>query len=128
MKKSQAAPKTIDEYIAGFPPDVRRTLKQIRSTIRKAAPVAEEAIAYQMPTFRQHGNLVHFAAFKNHIGFYPAPRAIEEFKKELAAYEGSKGTVRFPLDQPIPLGLIGRMVKFRVKKNLEQAAAKQSKR
>ena len=73
MKKSQAAPKTIDEYIAGFPPDVRRTLKQIRSTIRKAAPAAEEAIAYQMPTFRQHGNLVHFAAFKNHIGFYPAP-------------------------------------------------------
>jgi uncharacterized protein YdhG (YjbR/CyaY superfamily) len=128
MKKSQAAPKTIDEYIAGFPPDVRRTLKQIRSTIRKAAPAAEEAIAYQMPTFRQHGNLVHFAAFKNHIGFYPAPRAIEEFKKELAAYEGSKGTVRFPLDQPLPLGLIGRMVKFRVKKNLEQAAAKKSKR
>ena len=128
MKKSQAAPKTIDQYIAGFPPDVRRTLKQIRSTIRKAAPAAEEAIAYQMPTFRQHGNLVHFAAFKNHIGFYPAPRAIEEFKKELAAYEGSKGTVRFPLDKPLPLGLIGRMVKFRVKKNLEQAAAKQSKR
>lgn len=128
MKKSQAAPKTIDEYIAGFPPDVRRTLKQIRSTIRKAAPAAEEAIAYQMPTFRQHGNLVHFAAFKNHIGFYPAPRAIEEFKKDLAAYEGSKGTVRFPLDQPLPLGLIGRMVKFRVKKNLEQAAAKKSKR
>ena len=128
MKKSQAAPKTIDEYIAGFPPDVRRTLKQIRSTIRKAAPAAEEAIAYQMPTFRQHGNLVHFAAFKNHIGFYPAPRAIEEFKKELAAYEGAKGTVRFPLDQPLPLGLIGRMVKFRVKKNLEQAAANKSKR
>ena len=128
MKKSQAAPKTIDEYIAGFPPDVRRTLKQIRSTIRKAAPAAEEAIAYQMPTFRQHGNLVHFAAFKNHIGFYPAPRAIEEFKKELAVYEGSKGTVRFPLDKPLPLGLIGRMVKFRVKKNLEQAAAKQSRR
>ena len=128
MKKSQAAPKTIDEYIAGFPPDVRRTLKQIRSTIRKAAPAAEEAIAYQMPTFRQHGNLVHFAAFKNHIGFYPAPRAIEEFKTELAAYKGSKGTVRFPLDQPLPLGLIGRMVKFRVKKNLEQAAAKKSKR
>ena len=128
MKKSQAAPKTIDEYIAGFPPGIRRRLEEVRSTIRKAAPAAEEAIAYQMPTFRQHGNLVHFAAFKNHIGFYPAPRAIEQFKKELAAYEGSKGTVRFPLDQPIPLGLIGRMVKFRVKKNLEQAAAKKSKR
>ena len=128
MKKSQAAPTTIDEYIAGFPPDVRRKLKAVRSTIRKAAPAAEEAIAYQMPTFRQHGNLVHFAAFKNHIGFYPAPRAIEEFKKELAVYEGSKGTVRFPLDKPLPLGLIGRMVKFRVKKNLEQAAAKKSKR
>jgi len=128
MKKGQAAPGTIDDYIAGFPPDVRRRLQDIRSTIRKAAPAAEEAISYQMPTFRLHGNLVHFAAFKNHIGFYPAPRAIEEFKKELAAYEGSKGTVRFPLDQPIPLGLIGRMVKFRVKKNLEQAAAKKSKR
>jgi len=128
MKKSHSAPKTIDEYIAGFPPEVRRTLKQIRRTIRKAAPAAEEAIAYQMPTFRQHGNLVHFAAFKNHIGFYPAPRAIEEFKKELAAYEGSKGTVRFPLDQPIPLGLITRMVKSRVKKNLELAAAKKSRR
>ena len=128
MKKGQAAPGTIDDYIAGFPPDVRRRLQDIRSTIRKAAPAAEEAISYQMPTFRLHGNLVHFAAFKNHIGFYPAPRAIEEFKKELAVYEGSKGTVRFPLDKPLPLGLIGRMVKFRVKKNLEQAAAKQSKR
>ena len=128
MKKSQAAPKTIDEYIAGFPPDIRRKLTDVRSTIRKAAPAAEEAIAYQMPTFRQHGNLVHFAAFKNHIGFYPAPRAIEEFKKELAVYQGSKGTVRFPLDKPMPLGLIARMVKFRVKKNLEQAAPKTSKR
>ena len=128
MKKGQAAPGTIDDYIAGFPPDVRRRLQDIRSTIRKAAPAAEEAISYQMPTFRLHGNLVHFAAFKNHIGFYPAPRAIEEFKKELAAYEGSKGTVKFSLDEPIPLGLIGRMVKFRVKKNLEQAAAKKSKR
>jgi uncharacterized protein YdhG (YjbR/CyaY superfamily) len=128
MRKSQAAPKTIDEYIAGFPPDVRRRLKDIRSTIRKAAPAAEEAISYQMPTFRLHGNLVHFAAFKNHIGFYPAPRAIEEFKKELAPYAGSKGTVKFPLDEPIPLGLISRMVKFRVKKNLELAAAKKSKR
>ena len=124
MKKSPAAPTSIDQYIAGFPPDVRRMLKTMRTTIRKATPAAEEAISYQMPTFKLHGNLVHFAAFKNHIGFYPAPRAIEEFQKELAAYDGSKGTVKFPLDQPLPLGLIGRMVKFRVKKNLEHGAAK----
>ena len=128
MKRRRTAPKDINQYIAAFPPAVRAKLRTIRGAIRKAAPQAKEAIKYQMPTFTQHGNLVHFAAFKNHIGFYPAPRAIEEFKKELAVYEGSKGTVRFPLDKPLPLGLIGRMVKFRVKKNLEQAAAKQSTR
>jgi uncharacterized protein YdhG (YjbR/CyaY superfamily) len=128
MKKSRAAPKTIDQYIAGFPPDLRRRLKTMRSTIRKAAPAAEEAISYQMPTFKLHGNLVHFAAFKNHIGFYPAPRAIEQFEKELAAYQGSKGTVQFPLDEPLPLGLISRMVKFRVKENLKRAAAKKTAR
>jgi uncharacterized protein YdhG (YjbR/CyaY superfamily) len=128
MKTNQTAPKTIDAYIAGFPPDVQEILEKIRLTIRKAAPGAEEAIKYQMPTFTLHGNLVHFAAFKSHIGFYPVPTGIEKFKKELAAYEGGKGSVQFPLDQPIPYGLIRKIVKFRVKENLAKAKAKQKKK
>ena len=128
MKTGRAAPKTIDQYIAAFPPDVRRTLKGIRATIRKAAPEAEEAISYQMPTYKLHGNLVHFAAYENHIGFYPAPRAVEAFKKELAAYAGSKGTIKFPIDKPVPLGLISRIVKYRVKDNRDRAAARRAKR
>jgi uncharacterized protein YdhG (YjbR/CyaY superfamily) len=127
MKTGRRAPETIDEYIAGFPPAVRASLRKIRAAIRKAAPGAGEAIKYQMPTFTQNGNLVHFAAYKNHIGFYPAPRAIEQFKEELSAYEGSKGTVRLPLDKPVPLGLIGRIVKFRVKQNRERADARRKK-
>lgn len=123
MRTNEPAPKTIDEYIAGFPDDVREKLEKIRTTIRKAAPNAQEAIKYQMPTFVLNGNLVHFAAHKNHIGFYPAPQGLEEFRKELSAYEGSKGAVRFPLDKPIPFGLITKIVKFRVKKNLERAEA-----
>jgi uncharacterized protein YdhG (YjbR/CyaY superfamily) len=115
--------KNIDEYIAAFPADIRKRLEEMRATIRKAAPEAEEAIAYAIPTFRLKGNLVHFAAFKNHIGFYPAPRAIEAFKKELSGYEGGKGTVQFPLDKPLPLPLITKIVKFRVKDNLEKAKA-----
>ena len=102
-------------------------LKQMRTTIRKAAPDAKETIKYRMPTFTLNGNLVHFAAYRNHIGFYPAPRGIEKFNKELSAYEGAKGTVRFPLDKPIPLALIGRIVKFRVKNNVERATAKKKK-
>jgi len=121
MKAKQAAPATIDEYIAGFPPEVRRLLRQVRAAIRKAAPRAEEKISYQIPTFFLHGNLVHFGAFKNHIGFYPAPMGLKEFEKELSKYEGAKGSVRFPLDQPMPLGLITKIVKFRVRKNLEKA-------
>jgi len=128
MKTDKTSPKSIDEYIAGFPKDVQAILQKIRMTIRKAAPDAEEAIKYQIPTFTLKGNLVHFGAYKNHIGFYPAPRAIEEFKKELSAYEGSKGTVRFPFDKPIPYDLITRIVMFRVKKNLEKAAAKGKKK
>jgi uncharacterized protein YdhG (YjbR/CyaY superfamily) len=129
MKTKQTKPTTtIDEYIAGFPPDVQEILQKIRATIRKAAPQAEEAIKYQMPTFVLHGNLVHFAAFKNHIGFYPVPTGIETFKKELAAYEGGKGSVQFPLDQPIPYGLISKIVKFRVKENLAKAEAKGKKK
>src|SRR4051812_24654896 len=101
----------MDEYIAAFPQDIRAILEKIRSAIRKAAPNAEEAIKYQMPTFVLDGNLVHFAAYKNHIGFYPTSRAIAKFQKELSAYEHSKGTIRFRLDKPIPLGLIARIVK-----------------
>ena len=128
MKRSRTAPKDIDQYIARFPPAVRGKLTKIRGAIRKAAPQAKEAIKYQMPTFTQHGNLVHFAAYQHHIGFYPAPRAIERFKEELSAYEGSKGTVRFPLDKPVPVGLIGRIVKFRVQQDRDRAAARKKRR
>jgi uncharacterized protein YdhG (YjbR/CyaY superfamily) len=114
MKTVQAAAKDIDEYIAGFPSDVQKILEKIRKTIRKAVPDAEEAIKYQIPTFVLNGNLIHFAAYKSHIGMYPAPRGSEEFKQELSAYEGGVGTVQFPLDQPIPYDLITRIVKFRV--------------
>ena len=122
-------PKDIAEYIAMFPKETQVLLQNVLATIRKAAPEAEEAISYQMPTFKLNGkNLVHFAAYKNHIGFYPTPSGIEAFKKELSVYEGGKGTVRFPLDQPIPFGLITRIVKFRVKENLERAKAKGKKK
>ena len=124
MRKGQSEPKDIDEYIAGFPEDVQKILEKIRTTIRKAAPDAEETIKYQMPTFTLNGNLVHFGAYKKHIGFYPAPRGVEKFKQALSAYEGAKSTVRFPLDKPIPFGLISKIVKFRVKKNLERAEGK----
>ncbi len=128
MRADQTAPKTIDEYIAGFPQDVQEILEKIRMTIRKAAPDAEETIKYQMPTFTLKGNLVYFAAFKKHIGFYPVPTGIEEFKNELSVYEGGKGSVQFPLDKPIPFDLISRIVKFRVKENLTRAEAKGKKR
>ncbi len=128
MKTDQTAPKNIDEYIAGFPQDVQEILEKIRLTIRKAAPDAEETIKYRMPTFTLKGNLVYFAAFKKHIGFYPVPTGIEKFKNELSAYEGAKGSVRFPLDKPIPYGLISKIVKFRVKENLTRAEAKERKK
>jgi uncharacterized protein YdhG (YjbR/CyaY superfamily) len=128
MRTERTSPKNIDEYIAGFPPDVQEILEKIRSTIKKAAPDAEETINYQMPTFTLKGNLVHFAAFKKHIGFYPTPTGIEKFKDELSGYEGAKGSVQFPLDKPIPFALISRIVKFRVKENLDRAAAKGKKK
>ena len=128
MKAKQTAPQNIDEYIAGFPKEVQKILQKIRMTIRKAAPKAEEAIKYQIPTFVQDGNLVSFAAYKNHIGLYPAPRKADKFKKELADYEGGKGTVQFPLDEPVPYDLISRIVKFLVTKNVTKAQAKQKKR
>lgn len=128
MRTDPKAPKTIDEYIAGFPPEVQKILQKIRLTIKKAAPGAHEAIKYQMPTFVLNGNLVHFAAFKKHIGFYPVPTGIEKFKKELSVYEGGKGSVQFPLDKPIPFALIGRIVKFRVNENLNKAKARNKKK
>ncbi len=128
MKPNQTAPQNIDEYIADFPPEIQEKLEKIRATIRKAAPKAEEAISYMIPTFKLYGNLVHFAAFKNHIGFYPGAAGIESFKEELSAYEISKGTVRFPLDQRIPFTLVSKIVKFRVQQNLDKAAAKGKKK
>lgn len=128
MRTKPATPQNIDEYIASFPNDVQEILEMIRMTIRKAAPDAEETINYQIPTFTLRGNLVHFAAFKEHIGFYPTPTGIDKFKKELSVYEGAKGSVKFPLDQPIPFDLIGKIVKFRVKENLARAEAKGKKK
>ena len=128
MRTKQTAPKNIDDYIVGFPKEVQEILEKIRLTIRKAAPDAEETINYGIPTFTLKGNLVHFAAFKNHIGFYPTPTGVEKFKDELSVYEGAKGSVKFPLDKPMPLGLISKIVKFRVKENLERAATKGRKK
>jgi uncharacterized protein YdhG (YjbR/CyaY superfamily) len=128
MMANKTGPKDIDEYIAGFPKEIREILEKIRTTIRKVAPDAEETINYQIPTFTLKGNLVHFAAFTKHIGFYPAPTGIEKFKDELSAYEGAKGSVKFPLDEPIPYDLISEIVAFRVKENLEKAEAKGRRR
>ena len=127
MKADRAKPTSIDEYIAAAPPDVRAILKKIRGTIKKAAPAAEEKISYQIPTFALEGNLVHFAAFKKHIGFYPPVRD-KKLKAEVSAYAGEKGNLRFPLDKPIPYGLIGRLVKARVRENLERAELMTKKR
>lgn len=109
--------KTIDEYIAAQPADMQKILKKIRTTIRKAAPEAEEAIKYQLPTFVLNGNLVHFGAFKNHIGFYPTPSGTAKFKKQLEKYKAGKGSIQFPLDEPIPYDLITEIVKFRVEES-----------
>jgi uncharacterized protein YdhG (YjbR/CyaY superfamily) len=128
MKTNQSRSPKIDEYIASFPEEVQEILEKIRTTIRKAAPNAEETINYGIPTFTLKGNLVHFAGFKKHIGFYPTPTGIERFKKELSVYEGAKGSVQFPLDKPIPYGLISKIVKFRITENLERAASKGKKR
>ena len=116
--------ETIDEYINTFPEGVQRILNEVRQTIKDAAPEAEETINYGIPTFTLNGNLVHFAAFENHIGFYPTPSGMEAFKKELSSYKGAKGSVQFPIDQALPLPLIRRIVEFRVKENLERKQKK----
>ncbi len=108
---------TIDDYILQFPEDIQSILTQIRQVIKEAAPEAEEKISYQMPTFYLYGNLVHFAAYKNHIGFYPAPSGIEAFKEELAIYKGGKGSIQFPIAKPMPFVLIRKIVAFRVEEN-----------
>jgi uncharacterized protein YdhG (YjbR/CyaY superfamily) len=126
IKKSTS--KEIDKFISAFPEDVQEILNKVRETIREAAPNAEETINYGIPTFTLNGNLVHFSAFKTHIGFYPTPTGVEKFKKELSKYEGAKGSVKFLLDKPIPYALISKIVKFRVKENLEKAEAKGKKK
>lgn len=120
-------PNTIDQYIAGFPKNVQEILEQIRSTIKKAAPEAEETISYAIPTFKLKGALVHFAAFTNHIGFYSAPTGNKAFEKEFSIYKSGKGSVQFPIDKPMPLELIKKVVQFRVQENFEKMHKKQIK-
>jgi len=127
MSPKRKAPQSIDEYIAGFPADVQPILQKVRATIQKAAPAAEETISYQIPTFKLNGYLIYFAAFKNHVSVYPAPRGAEAFKEELSAYKGGKGTIQFPYDKPVPYGLIARIVKFRARENLAKVNAKAKK-
>ena len=123
MKNDKSGSMLIDEYIANFPADVQKILIELRAVIKKAAPEAEEKISYQMPTFFLKGNLVHFAAYKNHIGFYPTPSGITAFQEELSIYQGAKGSVQFPIDKPLPLKLISRIVKFRAAENLKKVGA-----
>ena len=114
----------IDEYISSFPEGTQKLLAQVRATVRTAAPDAEEVISYQMPAFKFHGILVYFAAYKNHIGFYPGASGIAAFSKEFSGYKWAKGSVQFPIDKPIPVDLISKIVKFRVRQNLEKMAVK----
>ncbi|MBI1294867.1 hypothetical protein GC175_07900 [bacterium] len=119
---------SIDEYITTCPPEIQTILQTVRAAIREVVPDAEEKISYQMPTFYLHGNLVHFAAFKNHIGFYPTPTGVEAFRERLSQYKGAKGSVQFPLDQPMPLDLIRDIVRYRVEESTAKAAAKSKKK
>jgi uncharacterized protein YdhG (YjbR/CyaY superfamily) len=112
--------KTIDEYIAGFNPEIQMTLNELRNFIKSEVPEATEKISYGMPTFYLNGNLVHFAAFKDHYGFFPSPSGIDKFEKELAPYRSGKGTLRFPLDKPIPWEIIKKVIQFRVKENMDK--------
>jgi uncharacterized protein YdhG (YjbR/CyaY superfamily) len=112
----------IDTYILHFPENVQIILKSLRKTISESAPNAKETLKYGIPTFTLNGNLVHFGAYKNHIGFYPTPSGIEAFKKEISAYKNAKGSVQFPIKEPIPLALITKIVKFRVQENLKKTS------
>ncbi len=128
MESKKAGFASIDEYVATFPKEIQKILEELRATIKAAAPDAEEKISYQMPTFFLKGNLVHFAAFKNHIGLYPTPSGTQAFKRELSGYQAAKGSIRFPIDQPLPLELIRKIVKFRVAENLKKAEMKTSRK
>lgn len=120
--------QTIDEYISAFPEDVRSRLQTVRQAIKEIVPEAEEMIKYQIPTFTLHGNLVHFGAFKHHIGFYPTSSGTKTFERELSPYKTAKGSIQFPMDRPLPLPLIRRIVKFRVKENLARSQKKKKAR
>jgi len=121
MEENKVIPKTMDEYILQFPPEIQEILQMIRKVIKDSAPEAQEKISWGMPTFVLHGNLIHFAAFKNHIGLYPSPSGIDNFKNELSEYKGGKGSIQFPLKKPIPYELIGKIVKFRVAESIKIA-------
>lgn len=128
MKTTSGSPTNIDEYISRFPSDVQESLRKIRDTIKKAAPDAAEVMKYQIPTFVLNENLVHFAAFKNHVGFYPTPSGIEAFAQELSQYKSAKGSVQFPIKEPMPLSLIDRIVRFRVEEAKRKSVAKKRKK
>ena len=128
MSQPKAAPITIDEYIAGYPPEVQKMMHELRAFIRSLVPQAGEKIGYGIPTFTLHGNLVHFGGFKNHLGFFPGSEAVEVFKAELAGYVTSKGTIQFPLEKPLPYDLIRRIVEFCVERNKAKAASKAKKK
>lgn len=124
MDKEKTGFSTIDEYIATFPEETQKILQELRATIKAAAPQAIEKISYQMPTFYLNGNLIHFAAFKHHIGLYPTPSGTEAFKKELSVYESGKGSIKFPIDKPLPLKLVSEIVRFRVAENIKKPKSK----
>ena len=128
MKAKSGIAGSVDAYVASQPENIKEIIEKLRQVIKKAAPEAEEIISYQMPAYKYYGMLVYFAAWKKHIGFYPVSSAITAFKKELSVYNGAKGSVQFPLDRPIPFELIGRIVKFRVKENLQKAKEKTTRK
>ncbi len=120
--------EAVDTFIAGFPEPTRNSLEMMRKAIREAAPEAVEHFAYMMPAYKLHGPLVYFSGYKNHIGFYPGSSGVAHFKEALTKYKSAKGTIQFPLDEPVPVALIGKIVRFRVAENLEKAAAKSKKK
>ena len=126
--KTTKTPDSIDEYIAGFPGHIQKKLEEMRATIKKAAPEAEEKISYQMPAFTLKGNLVYFAAHENHIGFYPTPSGVDAFKNELVSFKNAKGSIQFPINKPLPLDLITKIVIFRKEENLKKAELKAKRR
>ena len=128
VKENKITFESIDDYISKFPPEIQEILEMIRKVIKESAPDAEEKISYQMPTFALHGNLVYFAAYKNHIGFYPTSSGIDAFKHELSGYKVSKGTVQFPIGKPLPYELIRKIVKFRADENIKRAEDKLKKK